>query len=225
MIDKLYQFGKLDDGRPVLWALLEEVRDQVGLDRKHIIDALGPAFDLPLPPQLDRVFISYSRKNERDAQRIVSDLNDAGLRVWYDREKIKGGEDWWQSIVRGIANADYFIFCLSPDSIRSKVARDELLAARQHNKSIFAVMLQECIAELNDEVFAEIDWLPKLHIISFTQPEHYGDRLRELIQSLPGYTAIPSPIMPHLESETRYGDCLKRKAAATSATAHLAVGV
>lgn len=187
VMTKLSQFGKLDDGRPALWALLEVVREQVGLEQKHIIDSLRPVFDLPPPPRLDRVFISYSRKNERDAQRIVSDLKDAGLRVWYDREKIKGGEDWWQSIVQGIKNADYFVFCLSPDSIRSKVARDELLTARSADKPIFAVMLQDCLDELKDEVFAEIQWLPKLHIIHFTRPERYGDGLRELIQSLPGY--------------------------------------
>jgi hypothetical protein len=196
LIDKLFQFGKLDDGRPVLWALLEVAREQVGLDQKHLIDALRPAFDLPPPPRRDRIFISYSRKNERDAQRIVSNLKDAGLRVWYDREKIKGGTEWWTSIERGILNADYFVFCLSPASIRSKVARDELLTARQHNKPIFAIMLEDCLGELSDkefarrEGFADIGWLPSLHIINFTQPDTYGDRLRELTQSLPGY-ALP----------------------------------
>jgi len=136
LVDRLAQFGKLDDGRPALWVLLEVAREQVGLDQKHRIDALRPAFELPPPPRLDRLFISYSRQNERYAQRIVRDLKDAGLRVWFDREKIKGGDEWWQSIVRGISNADYFLFCLSPDSIRSKTARDELLTARQQGKTI-----------------------------------------------------------------------------------------
>jgi len=188
LVDRLAQFGKLDDGRPALWVLLEVAREQVGLDQKHRIDALRPAFELPPPPRLDRLFISYSRQNERYAQRIVGDLKDAGLRVWFDREKIKGGDEWWQSIVLGISNADYFLFCLSPDSIRSKTARDELLTARQQGKTIFAVMLEDCLDELAKEDFAEIAWLPKLHIIDFTQAAAYGDRLRELIQSLPGYT-------------------------------------
>lgn len=58
MVEKLYQFGKLDDSRPALWALLEVAREQVGLDEKHQIDALRPVFDLPPPARLDRVFLS-----------------------------------------------------------------------------------------------------------------------------------------------------------------------
>jgi len=100
--------------------------------QQQIIELLSPL----MASEQDRLFISYSRQNERDAQRIVGDLKDAGLRVWFDREKIKGGDAWWQSIVRGISNADYFLFCLSPDSIRSKYARDELLTARQQGKTI-----------------------------------------------------------------------------------------
>lgn len=36
LIDRLFQFGKLDNGRPMLWPLLEVVREQVGLDPKHL---------------------------------------------------------------------------------------------------------------------------------------------------------------------------------------------
>lgn len=93
LIDKLYRFGKLDDGRAALRAVLESVREQVGLDKKHLFDALHPSLELP-PPRHDRIFISYSRKNEQDAQRIVGNLKDQGLRVWYDREKIKDGTEW-----------------------------------------------------------------------------------------------------------------------------------
>lgn len=188
LIDTLHQFGKLDDGRPALWAVLEVAREQVGLDQKHRIDALRPSFELPPPPRLDKLFVSYSRQNEIFARKLVGDLKDAGLRVWYDREKIKGGENWWQSIVNGIKAADYFVFCLSPDAIRSEVARDELLAARQHGKPIFAVMLEDCLDDLKTETFANIQWLSKLHVIDFTRIALYGSKLRELIESLPGYT-------------------------------------
>jgi WD40 repeat protein len=188
LIDTLHQFGKLEDGRPALWAVLEVAREQVGLDQKHRIDALRPSFDLPPPPRLDKLFVSYSRRNEIFARKLVGDLKDAGLRVWYDREKIKGSEDWWQSIVNGIKAADYFVFCLSPDAIRSEVARDELLVARQHGKPIFAVMLEDCLDDLKTETFANIQWLSKLHVIDFTQIALYGSKLRELIESLPGYT-------------------------------------
>jgi hypothetical protein len=200
LVDRLNQFGKLDDNRPALWALLETAREQVGLDQKHLIDSLRPAFDLPPPSRLDRVFVAYSRKNQREALRLTSDLKDAGLRVWYDREKIKGGDNWWQSIQQGITTADYFIFCLSPDALRSAIARDELLVARQNSKPIFVIMLEDSLSELRNQQFAEISWLSSLHIINFTQPERYGDSFRELIQSLPGYTPPDSYYLEQINS-------------------------
>ncbi|MEM6284073.1 MAG: TIR domain-containing protein, partial [Chloroflexota bacterium] len=186
------QFGNMDDGTPAVWLLLNTARGQVGLEKKHQIDALRVRFNIPLPVRKDRLFVSYSRRNEQDAQRLVGDLKDAGLRVWFDREKIKGGEDWWQSIESGIIAADFFIFCLSPDSIRSEVARKELVTARNHRIPIFPVMLVDCMDKLRTGDFAEIAWLPDLHIINFTLPDDYGIRLRELVDSLPGY-ALPDP--------------------------------
>lgn len=184
----LYEFGKLDDGRPALWVLLEASRQYVGLDQKHRIDVLRTTFELPPAPRLDRIFISYTQQNERYAQRIASDLKDAGLRIRFDGEKLKGGDAWWQSIVRGITNADYFLFGLSPASIRSETARNELLTARQQGKPIFTLMLDDYEWESHKDDFPEVSWLSKLHIIDFTQPEKYSSSLQELIQSLPGYT-------------------------------------
>ncbi|MBK9751352.1 MAG: toll/interleukin-1 receptor domain-containing protein [Chloroflexi bacterium] len=201
MIDRLFRYGKLDDGRPALWALLEYARSYVGKTQKHQIDALRPDFDLPPPPRLDRIFVSYSRQNEMDARRIIGDLRDAGLRVWYDREKIKGGENWRQAIERGIDSADHFLFCLSPSSIRSDYARDELLCAHQKNKPIYVAMLENCPLDMGYQDFEDLKWLLQLHIIDFTQREQYGARLRELIHSLPGYAPPDSYYLEKIEPQ------------------------
>ncbi|MCB9453072.1 MAG: TIR domain-containing protein [Anaerolineaceae bacterium] len=186
LIDTLTKAGTLRDGRPILWAVLEFAREQVGFDIKQRIDSFRPSFSLPPPPRLDRLFVSYSRRNELFARRLVNDLMDAGLRVWYDRDKIKGGENWLNKIKSGVDETDYFVFCLSSDSIHSEVARQELLHAQAQQKTIFPILFQDCIAEL--KTIESISWLANLHCIDFSQPERYGKSLSELILSLPGYT-------------------------------------
>ena len=150
LIRVLDQYGESAPGKPALWVLLEAIRGKVGVDKKQRIDSLRAAFHLPPPPLPDRVFVSYSRKNSAFALRLVSELSGSGLRVWFDRTKIRGGEEWWRSIERGIDLADFVVFCLSPDSSRSEVAQREILTARTKGKLIIPVMLEHCLELLRD---------------------------------------------------------------------------
>ncbi|MBK8021959.1 MAG: TIR domain-containing protein [Chloroflexi bacterium] len=188
-----------EDGTPLLWLVLQSVRGRVPPADKARIDALRPTFNLPVVARLDRLFVSYSRKNEPDARRIVNDLCNAGLRVWYDRDKLRAGMNWWQEIEQNIRRADYFVFCLSPDSIASKVARDELKAAREAGKPIIPAMLVSCIDLLNTPEHGDLAWLADLHILDFTRPEQYNLRLREIILSLPGFAPPDEYILEQID--------------------------
>lgn len=188
LIHTLEQYGEIAPGKPALWALLEVIRRKVGVDKKQRIDSLRPAFQLPPPPIPDRVFVSYSRKNSAFALRLVSELSGSGLRVWFDRAKIRGGEEWWRSIEQGIALADFVILCLSPDSARSEVAQREIITARAKEKLIVPVMLEPCLELLKSSEFESIRWLADLHILDFSTPEQFGKSYLDLLKSLPGFS-------------------------------------
>jgi hypothetical protein len=51
-------------------------------------------------PEMPRgaIFLSYAREDEPAAARIVHDLQAAGCTVWYDRERLKAGQDWHNSL-------------------------------------------------------------------------------------------------------------------------------
>lgn len=189
LVDQLDQYGKLDDGQPALWVLLTTVRDRVGRDQKQQIDVLRALFDLPPPKPIDHIFVSYSRKNERFARRLVGDLSDAGLMVWYDRHKIKGGKRWWDEIQKGIDRADYFVFCISSTSLQSDVVNDELITALKFNKHILPIMIEDCWDEIKQNPNPDIQQLSDLHIINFVDRQAYGASLKELIHSLPGFAS------------------------------------
>ncbi len=189
LVDALIRYGSTPDGIPSLWMLLDGLRGELGLEARQQIESWRPLFHLPPPRLPDRVFVSYSRRDQNIALRIVSDLNDVGLRVWFDRSKIRGGEEWWRSIEQGLSYADFVVFCLSPDALLSDVARREISTARRLQKLIVPVMVVECMSVLNQAAHdhPDISWLPQIHILDMTETVRYGDSFHDLIAALPGY--------------------------------------
>jgi hypothetical protein len=60
-----------------------------------------------------------------------------------DWEDIPLTADWWQEIQRGIEGAQTFVFILSPDSIASKVCREEIDHAIAHHKRLVPIVHRE----------------------------------------------------------------------------------
>lgn len=55
------------------------------------------------------VFISYSRTDQKVADRLYEVLTARGLNVWYDKFKLKSGADWMAQIERAIESSKFFV--------------------------------------------------------------------------------------------------------------------
>jgi len=55
------------------------------------------------------VFLSYSRNDETLVRKLYDILSRRGLRVWYDRNDIKEGDNWRQAIVGGVRTSRIFV--------------------------------------------------------------------------------------------------------------------
>ena len=88
------------------------------------------------------IFISYSHRNSDQAAEIISTLNRAGFRVWYDEGLIPGRE-WDENIARIIMGCSYFIALLTEEYLASSNCKDELNYARDKNKPIVLIYLDE----------------------------------------------------------------------------------
>jgi len=67
----------------------------------HTSDMLGMSVHQPL-----RIFLSNGHDaNEELVRRIKTDLEGGGRDVWFERSKIKFGDDWRRSIIDGILNS------------------------------------------------------------------------------------------------------------------------
>jgi WD40 repeat protein len=135
---------------------------------------------------MNRVFISYSRKNQRVAERLARDLGDAGLDVWIDLSQIHGGELWREEIFKGIDRADFVIACISPDSLLSQWCEREILTAREQGKPICPIMIEEALAQV--QASSTLAWLADVQFVNFI--DRYEEAFPQLLESLPGGRAL-----------------------------------
>ena len=132
---------------------------------------------------MQRIFISYSRKDINFVRRLAGDLEKAGYDVWWDLTDLRGGDDWVRVIPEAIKNSDKFIVVLSPNSAISDWVEKEYTQALSLHKKIIPIML-----ERSSVPFA----LNTINYIDFTGDD-YAVSLNNLLTAL-GYTG--EPIVP-----------------------------
>ena len=75
-----------------------------------------------LPPERDMpdnaVFISYAREDLPAVQRLKAGLDAAGIKTWFDLDRLEGGDDYDRKIQRNIARCSYFIPVVSATTER-----------------------------------------------------------------------------------------------------------
>lgn len=99
-----------------------------------------------------KVFISYAREDQVQADKIYQYLSDANFDPWMDVHDIAPGADWFKSISRAIKQTDYFLAILSRNSVNKPgVLQQELDFALEICKKIpdpeiflIPVRIEEC---------------------------------------------------------------------------------
>ena len=89
----------------------------------------------PQTPMRPTVFLSYSRADQAQAQRVAQVLEEAGLQVWWDT-LIEGGAAFAQSIEAALAASDAVIVLWSKHSVSSDWVLDEAARGRDLKKLV-----------------------------------------------------------------------------------------
>ncbi len=75
-----------------------------------------------LPPEHEMpdhaVFISYAREDLPAVQKIKAGFDAAGIKTWFDLDRLEGGDDYDRKIQRNIARCSYFIPVVSATTQR-----------------------------------------------------------------------------------------------------------
>jgi len=133
---------------------------------------------------MTQVFISYSRKDLSFVEQLASDLENAGIDVWYDVSGIAGGARWRSEIENALRNSQYVIVVLSPDSIVSEWVEREFLFSSNLRLKIIPLMYRPCELPLN---YVDLNYID-------VQGENYGREFPDLLRALsvdPKAVALP----------------------------------
>lgn len=141
---------------------------------------------------MEKVFISYSRKDMDFVRKLAGDLEAAGYDVWWDITDLRGGDDWVRNIPEAIKTSRYFIVVLSPNSIESEWVRKEYTQALSLRKKIIPIMLAAC-----EVPFA----LNTINFVNFAEGE-YAENFTRLLTPL-GFTGTPPAVAPYKRTASK----------------------
>ena len=88
-----------------------------------------------------QLFISYARENKPDVEALVRDLDALGHRTWWD-SSLRGGQAWWEEILRRTADSDVFVAIVSGHTLNSVACKRELEWALAVNKPVLPLAVR-----------------------------------------------------------------------------------
>jgi hypothetical protein len=135
---------------------------------------------------MQKIFISYSRKDIDFARKLAGDLEKADYDIWWDITDLRGGDDWVKTLPAAIASSDFFIIILTPNSVESEWVRKEYTQALNLRKKIVPIMFEMC-----DVPFA----LNTINYVNFMSGE-YEDQFENLLKAL-GFRGEPPKVTPY----------------------------
>lgn len=99
-----------------------------------------PPGSIPGLANVINVFISYAHADQNFEQRLLRDLQAAGIKPWVDHERLQSGTpDWEITVRRGIEASDALIYVGTPEALASINVRSELTIAHDNGVPIHAI--------------------------------------------------------------------------------------
>ncbi|MBL8522016.1 MAG: toll/interleukin-1 receptor domain-containing protein [Betaproteobacteria bacterium] len=86
----------------------------------NVVPLNAPARFLPPEREMpdNAVFVSYAREDLPAVQKIKAALDAAGVKVWFDMERLESGDDYDRKIQKNISRCAYFIPIVSANTER-----------------------------------------------------------------------------------------------------------
>ena len=97
----------------------------------------------------DKLFISHSSHDKSFVDRLVADLQNNDIPVWYDKLDLRVGDSVTGGINEGLSDSKYFLIVLSRSSVVSRWVTEELNAALMEQVArggtfVLPALLEDC---------------------------------------------------------------------------------
>lgn len=114
-----------------------------------------------------QIFISYALEDGKSVQQLYQRLKDAGYSPWMDKVDLIGGQLWERAIEKAIKDSDFFIICLSSNSVKKRgfvqreirVALDLWQEKTPDDVFLIPVKLEPLAREEVPEEIAKFQWI------------------------------------------------------------------
>lgn len=122
-----------------------------------------------------KVFISYSTKNEKIANKIRHALEQNGLKCWISHSNIPSGNNYIDEIANAIKSTKIVLLVFSKFSQESKYVNNEINMAYSHDKPILSVNIDDTMPKEEMEYYLKVtQWLTV-----FPNPEDHLETIVE----------------------------------------------
>jgi len=148
-----------------------------------------------LPPEHEMpdnaVFISYAREDLPAVQKLKAGFDAAGIKTWFDLDRLEGGDDYDRKIQRNIARCSFFIPIVSATTQRRLEGffRREWSYAIDRTRNIAdgaLFILPVCIDDTNSGEAQVPDKFRSVHFTKLLGGEvspEFAQRIRDLLSS------------------------------------------
>lgn len=153
-----------------------------------------------------QIFLSYASEQKAQAEAIAFSLRSRGHKVFLDEDDLPPGKSYNEQIEIAIANSDYLLFLISPDSIRpGRYTLTELEHARRKWRSpdgyILPVMVEPTDMSLVSKFLSAVTILEPKGNIAAEVAAHVKETDRNATRSLVAYFAAGGAISGFLSDE------------------------
>ena len=136
---------------------------------------------------MPKLFVSYARVNKPAVEDLVGHLKILGFETWVD-SSIRGGQEWWDVILKAIADCDGFVAVVSRGALSSLACGREFEWAQALGKPVLPVAVESLPGALPARISTR-------HIVDYSE---VGPRaaltLASALAALPPACALPDPL-------------------------------
>jgi hypothetical protein len=127
-----------------------------------------------------QVFISYSRKDERDVEQLVQQIDELGYAIWMDRQSA-GSQRYAAQIVHAIRTSRLVALMCSKNAFASDHVIREIYVAGDYKKPFIAFQLDSSV--LPDEILYFVSGFPRIPVTNI-DPQQLRSEIARLVEAM-----------------------------------------
>lgn len=136
-----------------------------------------------------KVFVSYARVNRAQVDKLVEHLGFLDCQTWID-SSLRGGQQWWDEILKNIADCDVFLPIVSRDALNSTACQREFDWAHALGKPVLPVAVEP----LSTALPARLSVLQVIDYFDAGKGERNALALAGALSTMPPAPPLPEPM-------------------------------